>query len=174
VAILLVAAVGMVGLFVLLGLFGGKGGPRETAQPEAPHGSEPLWISRLTLDGLEKLLHRLFGAMRCEVEQSQVLGRRLVMVVRDPTPLSGGRIHVRGILETDSGMVTQDEVQAALDETRGDGTAKAVVISPLGFSSEARLAVQATSCQLVDTAALVELLEKFLPEALESQGAGYV
>ena len=173
--VLLVAAVGMVGLFVLLGVYGGKGGPSETAQPEAAPGSELPWLSRLTLDGLEKLLHRLFAAMRFEVEQSQVVGSRLEMIVRDPAPISGGRLHVRGVLHTDSGMVTQDEVQAALDEARGDpAAAKAVVISPLGFSSEARLAVQSTSCQLIDGAGLQELLGKFLPEALESRGAGYV
>jgi hypothetical protein len=175
VIVLVVAAVGMVGLFLLLGIYGGKGGPSETAQPEAAPGSEAPWLSRLTLDGLEKLLHRLFAAMRFEVQQSQVVGQRLEMIVNDPTPISGGRLHVRGVLQTDSGMVTQDEVQAALDEARGDAAAaKAVVISPLGFSSEARLAVQSTSCQLIDGAGLKDLLEKFLPEALESRGAGYV
>jgi hypothetical protein len=175
VIILLVAAVGMVGLFLLLGVYGGKGGPTETAQPGIAQAGEAPWLSRLTLDGLEKLLHRLFAAMRFEVEQSQVVGNRLEMIVRDPTPISGGRLHVRGVLQTDSGMVTQDEVQAALDAARGDpSAAKAVVVSPLGFSSEARLAVQSTSCQLVDQAGLLDLLQKFLPEALESQGAGYV
>ncbi len=173
--VLLVAGVVMVGLFLTLGVFGGKGGPSETAQLEAPLAGDAAWLSRLTPDGLEKLLHRLFAAMRCEVEQSQVVGNRLEMIVRDPTPISGGRLHVRGVLTTDSGMVTQDEVQAALDETRGDSSsAKAVVISPLGFSAEARLAVRSTSCQLVDRAGLAELLAKYLPEALESQGAGYV
>lgn len=174
-AILLAAAAGMVGLFLLLGVFGGKGGPSETRQEAAPEvAGAGHWLSRLSLDGLEKLLHRLFAAMRFEVEQSQVAAGRLDMVVRDPTPISGGRIHVRGVLQTGSGMVTEAEVQAVLDEARGEDAAKAVVISPLGFSAEARLAVQATSCQLLDRAGLVELLQRFLPEALESQGAGYV
>ncbi len=170
--VLLAAAVAGA-VFLLLAIFGGKGGPHEPA-PEAAPGRADHWLSRLTLDSLEKLLGRLFAAMRFTVERSEVRAGRLDMVVVDPTPLLGGRVHVRGIVYADHGMIEQTEVQAALDEARGEGLAKAVVVSPLGFSDEARLAVRSTPCDLVDGEALLELLRRHLPEAVESAGAGYV
>jgi len=173
VAVFLFAGVAVGGVFLFLALYGGKGGPRETAPVEPPREGA-FWLSRLNLDALEKLLHRLFGAMRFTVERSEVRAGRLDMVVVDPAPLTGGRVHVRGLLQADHGMIEQAEVQAALDEARGEGIAKAVVISPLGFSAEAKLAVKETTCELVDADGLLGLLGKYLPEAVESSGAGYV
>ncbi len=168
---ILLAVLGGVALFLLFGVFGGKGGPHETAPPPREEGH---WLSRLSPDGAEKLLHRLFAAMRFTVETSEVRVGRLDMIVVDPAPLTGGRVHVRAILRSDRGMIEQAEVQAALDEARGEGIAKAVVISTLGFSAEARTAVASTSCELIDGAGWLALLEKQLPEAVETGGAGYV
>ena len=174
--VLLLAAVALAAVFLILALYGGKGGPRETAPVpvESPGGEGRSWLSRLSLDGLEKLLQRLFGAMRFTVEQSEVRAGRLDMQVVDPTPITGGRVHVRALVHADHGMVEQAEVQATLDEARWEGSAKAVVVSPLGFSAEARLAVRSTPCELVDEDGLLDLLERYLPEAVESEGAGYL
>ncbi|MHB1846533.1 MAG: restriction endonuclease [Deltaproteobacteria bacterium] len=173
-AVVVLAGAGMVGLFLLLGLFGGKGGPSETrSPPSAPSREGTGWLLRLDGDGLERLLHRLFQSMRFEVVSSDVRGPILDMVVRDPAPVVGGQVHVRGIVAADHGMVGEAEVQAALDLARGDSLAKAVVVSPLGFSAEARLAVRDTACELLDAPALTALLDRHLPEAVETSGAGY-
>ena len=173
-AVFLLAAAVIAAVFLALALFGGKGGPRETAPALVPRQASAAWLTLLTLDGLEKLLHRLFAAMRFTVEQSVVHAGKLDMVVVDPTPLTGGRVRVRGLVQADHGMIEEAEVQAALDEARGEEIAKAVVISPLGFSAEAKLAVRSTACELVDAEGLMALLRKYLPEAVESSGAGYV
>jgi hypothetical protein len=72
-------------------------------------------------------------------------------------------------------LVQQVEVQAALDSARGQGIAKAVVVSvsPAGFSAEARAAVQATACELIDGPGLRDLLFRYLPEVLDTEGAGF-
>lgn len=172
--IVLLAGAAMIGLFLLLALFGGKGGPTETAPNSSGPRAEGPWIWRLSPDAFEKLLQRLFTAMGLEVERSEVRREIVDLVVRDPAPISGGRIFVRGILHADAGMVQQAEVQAALDLARGEATVKALVLSPMGFSAEARLAVARTVCELVDGEGLIELLRQRLPEVLESAGAGYV
>ncbi len=172
-SVFVLAALATGAIFLSLAFFGGKGGPRE-AVSEAPSRQASGWLSRLSADGLEKLLRRLFAAMRVTVEQSEIRGSTLDMVVVAPTPLLGGRMHVRGLVQADHGMIEQAEVQAALDEAHGEGMAKAVLVSPLGFSDEARLAVQGTTCELVDAPALLALVRKHLPEADEAAGAGYV
>jgi hypothetical protein len=165
----------MVVLFLLLGIFGGKGGPSETPGAPAPSGTTNDWLARLGPDGLERLLVRLFTAMRCEVEETEARPNLVDLVVRDPAPITGGRLHVRGLVAGTGQLVQQAEVQAALDSARGQETAKAVVIalSPAGFSDEARAAVQSTACELIDAAGLKDLLARYLPEVLDTSGAGY-
>ena len=80
--ILIAAGLVAVVLFVLLGVFGGSGGPSETPGTRAPTAGSEDWIARLGPDGLERLLIRLFTAMRCDVEQSEA---------RCPRPVSRPR-----------------------------------------------------------------------------------
>lgn len=175
--VVLLALLGMVAVFLLLGLFGGKGGPSETAPAPAASdalGSAHHWIHRLSPDAMERLVQQLFAAMGFQVERSLVRAGGVDLVVFDPAPITGGRLFVRGVARADAGMVGEAEVQAALDLARGEGAAKALVLSPLGFSAEARLAVARTACELIDGEGLLELLRLRLPDALESAGAGYV
>jgi hypothetical protein len=48
-----------------------------------------------------------------------------------------------------------------------------IALSPAGFSAEARAAVQATACELIDAAGLRQLLARYLPEVLDTSGAGF-
>jgi Restriction endonuclease len=174
--ILVAAGLVAVLLFVLLGLFGGVGGPSETPGIRAPSGEAEDWLARLGPDGLERLLVRLFTAMRCDIEQAEARQSLVDLVVRDPSPITGGRMHVRALVAGAGALVQQAEVQAALDSARGQEIVKAVVIalSPAGFSAEARAAVQATACELIDSAGLRALLARHLPEVLDTAGAGFV
>jgi hypothetical protein len=151
-------------LFVLLALYA-RGGPTETPGSNAPaRGDVAPLFSDMSLDAYLDFLVRLVAELGFEVKSSEVREQGVDIVAVDPTPITGQRVYVRGVLPSSEGMVQSGEVQAALDAARGRGFGKAIVITPSVFSNEAQLVARGVPLDLIDGAELEKLVRKHLPE----------
>jgi hypothetical protein len=165
---LLLAGVALVAIFLALALFG-RGGPTE-AISTAGLPDELAGITRLSLAELGSVAARLFNELGfATVSQSEQPGR-FDLIVEDPTPVTGQKVYVRCVLTPESGAVQSAEVQAALDTSRHEQLAKAIVVTPGLFSDEATLVSRATSLELIDGRKLAELLRVHLPDAANRLG----
>jgi hypothetical protein len=133
---------------------GGNGSARSVA-----HG----WISRLDADELARLLTMLFGELKYEVQDTRVGDGVVDLFAVNPTPITGGRIYVRGIAHPPQGTVGEDEVRVALDTARAEMAGKALVATGGVFSPEARAAAEGAPIELLDGATLLTLIKKHLP-----------
>jgi hypothetical protein len=133
---------------------GGNGSARSVA-----HG----WISRLEAEELARLLTMLFGELKYEVQDTRVGDGVVDLFAVNPTPITGGRIYVRGIAHPPQGTVGEDEVRVALDTARAEMAGKALVATGGVFSPEARAAAEGAPVELLDGATLLTLIKKHLP-----------
>ena len=129
------------------------------ASGDTPQG----WIARLDAHDLGKLLTLLFSELKFEVEDSRFSGTVVDLFAVNPTPITGGRVYIRGIAHPPLGIVGEEEVRTALDTARAEMAGKALVATGGIFSAEARAASEGAPLELIDGAALLGLIKKHLP-----------
>ncbi|HYR56898.1 MAG TPA: restriction endonuclease [Myxococcaceae bacterium] len=140
--------------------------PREAESSEADGAGRNLahgWISRLSADQLARLLTMLFSELKYEVEDTRIGDGVVDLLAVNPTPISGGRIYIRGIAHPPLGIVGEDEVRGALDTSRAEMAGKALIATGGVFSPEARAAAEGVPLELLDGATLLSLIKKHLP-----------
>jgi hypothetical protein len=141
--------------------------PRQEESAGGGNGSAPAlahgWISRLDADQLGRLLTMLFGELKYEVEDARIGDGVVDLFAVNPTPITGGRIYVRGIAKPPLGTVGEEEVRVALDTARAEMAGKALVATGGIFSPEARAAAEGAPVELLDGPTLLTLIKKHLP-----------
>jgi hypothetical protein len=130
-----------------------------TGAAEAPHS----WIARLDAEDLGKLLTMLFAELKFEVEDTRVAPAGVDLFANNPTPITGGRIYIRGVAHPPLGVVGEEEVRQALDTARAEMAGKALVATGGIFSPEARAASEGAPLELLDGVTLMGLIKKHLP-----------
>jgi len=125
--------------------------------------SAHAWIARLDARDLGKLLGLLFSELKFEVEDSRVSDSVVDLFAVNPTPITGGRVYIRGVSHPPLGVVGEDEVRVALDTARAEMAGKALVATGGTFSPEARAAAEGAPLELLDGVALMGLIKKHLP-----------
>ncbi len=126
---------------------------------ESPHS----WIGKLDAEDLGKLLEMLFAELKFEVEDSHFSGEVVDLFAVNPTPITGGRIYIRGVAHPPLGIVGEEEVRAALDVSRAEMAGKALVATGGIFSPQARASAVGAPLELIDGEALMGLIKKHLP-----------
>jgi HJR/Mrr/RecB family endonuclease len=155
-------------LFLMLAFFA-RGGPTETIRLKGLP-PEASGVAKLTLAELGSVTSRIFSELGFTLASQSFFPDRCDLIAEDPTPLTGQRAYIRCVLTPEAGAVQSAEVQAALDTARGEQLAKAVVVTNGPFSDEARLVSQDTSLELIDGAALAELIRTHLPDVSNRLG----
>ncbi len=159
-AILFIALFGLALGFVLIAFLARSPVPATAGMPTG----EGSWIARLRPDEFGKLLSLLFAELKFEIESSTQRGGDVDLFAVNPTPITGARLYVRGVFHPPLGMVGEEEVRIALDTARAELAGKAVVVTPGGFTPEARATAQGSPVDLLDGAALAALVKKHLPQ----------
>ena len=137
-----------------------EGGEAEgSADAKSPHG----WIARLDAEELARLLSNLFAELKYEVEDTRIANGVVDLFAVNRTPITGGRIYVRGVSHPPLGVVGEDEVRVALDTARAEMAGKALVATGGIFSPEAKAAADGAPMELLDGATLMALIKKHLP-----------
>jgi hypothetical protein len=134
-------------------------GSRGPMEGEAPHA----WIARLNATDLGRLLTELFSELKFEIEDSRVSDGVVDLFAVNPTPITGGRVYIRGVSRPALGIVGEDEVRVALDTARAEMAGKALVATGGTFSPEAKAAAEGAPLELLDGATLMALIKKHLP-----------
>ncbi len=137
----------------------GSEGSADGSTKSLAHG----WISRMDAEQLARLLSMLFGELKYEVEDTRVGDGVVDLFAVNPTPITGGRIYVRGIAHPPLGIVGEEEVRTALDTALAEMAGKALVATGGVFSPEARAAAEGAPLELLDGATLLMLVKKHLP-----------
>src|SRR5215472_2483400 len=91
----------------------------------------------------------------------------------EPVTSSGVPAYAAGIAKLtlpESGAVESAQVQAALDTARGENLSKAIVVTTGPFSDEARLVSKDASLELIDAAALAQMVQAHLPDVANRLG----
>ncbi len=166
---LLLVAIGALAVGLLLVLLISAGAPgRGAAQEEAaPHA----WLARLSPDELGRLLEALLTELKLDVQEVRVSADGVDLLAVSPAPLAGGRVYVRGVARPPQGVVGPEEVRSALDAARAEQAMKALVATGGAFSEQARAAAEGAPADLLDGAALLELLRRHLPQVAAAQRA---
>ncbi|MHB1844944.1 MAG: restriction endonuclease [Deltaproteobacteria bacterium] len=147
----------------LLIAFISRTAPAAAGLDQAGAGPE-AWLGRLRPDELQKLLSLLFAEMKFEIESSSLRAGDVDLFAVNPTPITGARIYVRGVAHPPLGRVGEEEIRIALETARAEMAGKAIVVTPGGFTPEARASASGTPVDLLDGAALLGLVKKHLPQ----------
>lgn len=126
---------------------------------EQPHS----WLARLDPEDLGRLLEMLFAELKFEVQDTRVSSAGVDVFATNPTPITGGRIYIRGVAHPPLGVVGEEEVRTALDTARAEMAGKALVATGGVFSPEAKAASEGAPLELIDGVALLGLIKKHLP-----------
>ena len=137
----------------------GVGEGKNVVSDNAAHA----WIARLDAKDLGKLLSLLFSELKFEVEDSRVSDSVVDLFAVNPTPITGGRVYIRGVSHPPLGVVGEEEVRVALETARAEMAGKALVATGGTFSPEARAAAEGAPLELLDGVALIGLIKKHLP-----------
>lgn len=132
-------------------------------QPAPGEAAPHSWIGRLDAEDLGKLLEMLFAELKFDVQDSRVSGNVVDLFAVNPTPITGGRIYIRGVSYPPLGVVGEEEVRVALETARAEMAGKALVATGGAFSPEAHAAAEGAPLELLDGAALMGLIKKHLP-----------
>lgn len=159
-SIILIGFVALAIGFVLIA-FISRAAPSASALAAA---SGDNWIARLSPEEFQRLLTSLFGEMKFDVESSSLRGGDVDLFAVNPTPITGARIYVRGVFHPPLGMVGEDEVRIALETARAEMAGKAIVVTPGGFTADAKASAKGTPVDLLDGTALLGLVKKHLPQ----------
>jgi hypothetical protein len=139
--------------------------------PLAP-GENPDARPEITGDEFKDVIDELVGALGLEtVFSSMGTGGVIEMTLRDPKPLSGGRILLFATPVL-AGQLDSVEVLGFAEGVRADmGALKGIVIALAGFTDEAKTAIGSTPApvELIDGGGLLDLVKSHLaPERAES------
>jgi len=143
--------------------------------PEVPRHGKPQaddGLPEITPDELRDVVIELIDKLGLtNVFESQGLGGVLDITLRDPKPLTGGRIllHARPSTAT-VGMIDAADVLNFAEGVRSEaGTLKGIFIAPGGFTEEAIQAARSAPAQvdLIDGPKLLELVRETLPDRVE-------
>ncbi len=165
---LLLAGVVVVTLFLLLALFARGGATEPVTRSGLP--PEAAAIAKLTLPELASITSRLFNELGFAKTSQNDFPDRTDLVMEDPTPITGQRVYIRAVLTPESGAVESAQVQAALDTARGENLSKAIVVTTGPFSDEARLVSKDAALELIDGAALAQMIQTNLPDVANRLG----
>ena len=130
----------------------------------------------ITGDEFRDLIEDLTGALGLEtVFSSMGTGGVVEMTLRDPKPLTGGRIllHATPVLH---GQIDSVDVLGFAEGVRADmGALKGIMIALAGFTDEAKTSMGATPAplDLVDGGQLLELLRDHLAPERAELAIGY-
>jgi hypothetical protein len=161
--ILFIGIGGLVLGFVLIALLSFASPRPDAGSPETGDDSAHGWISRLDAPQLGRLLGMLFAELKFDVEDSRVSEGVVDLFAHNPTPITGGRIYIRGVAHPPLGVVGEDEVRVALETARAEMAGKALVATGGVFSPEAKAAAEGAPLELIDGAALMALIKRHLP-----------
>jgi restriction system protein len=137
--------------------------PRPQGAAQAGDDSGAGWIAQLDAGELGRLLGMLFAELKFEVEDSRVSEGTVDLFAKNPTPITGGRVYIRGVAHPPLGVVGEEEVRVALDTARAEMVGKALVATGGVFSPEAKSAAEGAPIELLDGPALLALIKKHLP-----------
>jgi len=164
VSIILMAGVSLLVGFALIALISRTAPPKHSA--DLPGES---WVSRMSPQDFSRLLSMLFAEMKFDIETSNLRGGDVDLFAVNPAPITGARIYVRGVFHPPLGMVGEDEVRIALETSRAEMAGKAVVVTPGGFTPDARASARGAPVDLLDGPALLNLVKKHLPQVFAQQ-----
>ena len=160
---------------LLLILFIARFAPNVPRQADGQSGSDDP-RPEITGDEFNDLLDELTTSLGLETVFSTMgTGGIVEMTLRDPRPLSGGRILLFATPVL-AGQVDSVEVLGFAEGVRADmGAQKGIVIALAGFTDEAKTAVGATPApvELIDGPALLELCKSHLDPERAELCAGY-
>lgn len=143
--------------------------------PDVPRIAAPSLddgLPEITPDELHDVVVELTAKLGLtNVFESSGLGGVLDITLRDPKPLSGGRIllHARPASAA-PGLVDAADVLNFAEGVRSEaGTLKGIFIAPAGFTEEAKQAARSAPAQvdLIDGPKLLELVRETLPDRVE-------
>ncbi len=143
--------------------------------PDVPRHGTPRaddGLPEITPDELRDVVLELVEKLGLtNVFESSGLGGVLDITLRDPRPLTGGRVllHARPSTAV-PGLVDAADVLNFAEGVRSEaGTLKGIFIAPGGFTEEARQAARSAPAQvdLIDGPKLLELVRETLPERAE-------
>lgn len=161
-AVFLIAGVGVLVGFFLIALMGSR--PSDAPlNAEGVPAPEHAWMGSMGAEDFGKLLSLLFAELKFDVEKADVREEAVDLFAVNPTPITGGRIYVRGVYRPPLGMVGEEEIRIALETARAEMAGKAVVATPFSFTPEARAAASGAPIDLLDGAQILKLLKKHLP-----------
>lgn len=158
----------LVGFFLILLI--GHTAPKNAPAPPGGAAIEHGWLSEIGADKFAKLLALLFEALRFDVERTTVDAGMVDLFAVNPTPITGGRIYVRGVYQPPMGLVGEEEVRIAIDTARAEMVGKAIIATPGGFTADARAAAEGNPVDLLDGPELLRLTKKHLPGVAVRQG----
>lgn len=160
--ILLIGVGGLVMGFLVI-IFLSVATPRPEGVGPSADDASTGWIAQLDASALGRLLGMLFAELKFEVEDSRVSDGTVDLFAKNPTPITGGRVYIRGVAHPPLGVVGEEEVRVALDTARAEMVGKALVATGGVFSPEAKSAAEGAPIELLDGAALMALIKKHLP-----------
>jgi hypothetical protein len=150
--------------------------------PNIPREAAPLAGGKaddrpeITGDEFKDVIEELMSSLELEtVFSSMGTGGVIEMTLREPKPLSGGRIllHATPVMR---GQVDSVDVLGFAEGVRADmGALKGILIALAGFTDEAKTSVGATPApvDLVDGTQLLELVREHLAPERADLVAGY-
>ena len=140
-----------------------------------PHANDEL--PEITGDEFRDVIVELVAKLGLtSIFESFGTGGVLELTLRDPKPLTGGRVLLLATPTFLSGQVDAVDVLNFAEGVRSvPGTLKGIYIAPVGFTEEARSAARSAPAQvdLVDGAELVELVRDHLGEERADFLGGY-
>lgn len=145
--------------------------PLSQEQRDAGFGDrQDLLPFTLTIERFETLCRRLLQTSGLDILRMETAGRRqLEAMAVNRAPIVGGLYVVHGQLLQDAEVVEVVDVLALLDEVKGEGASKGVLLTNGFFSDEAAKAATNGPIELINGVRLSELLRHFeiLPMAGE-------
>ena len=142
--------------------------------PDVPRHAAPSAddeLPEITGDELRDVVADLLEKLGLtNVFESLGTGGVLEMTVRDPKPLTGGRIMVQATPVFGSGQIDAVDVLNFAEGVRSHpGTLKGIYFAPVGFTEEARSAARSAPAQvdLIDGPELLELVREHAPDHLD-------
>jgi len=115
----------------------------------------------LAIERFETLCRRLLQASGLDILHMTTTGHQLEAMAVNPAPLVGGLYVVHGRLLHDTQVVEVVDVLALLDEVKGEGASKGVLLTNGFFSDEAAKAATMGPVELINGMRLGELLQHF-------------
>jgi hypothetical protein len=172
VLLVLAAAAAAVGFALILLIGRGEPvSPAASVDRASPGPTELAWIGAAGIGGFQRILRALFAEMGFAPEPGQGSPDAVEFFARDPTPIRGGRIYVRGLLAPPADLVGAEEVRALVETARGESLGKAVLVTLGRFSAEARDAARDQPVDLLDGDELAALVKRHLPQAYATRNA---